>query len=49
MRKLDKPRLLYHYINGKQAGVYSVDPAVSVEQVFEETMNWPGVRLILIS
>lgn len=42
-------RKLYHYINGKQAGVYSIDPAVSLEQVFEETMPWPGIRLVLIT
>ena len=41
-------RKLYHYVNGKQVGVYSVDPDVTIKQVFEETMNWPGVRLILI-
>lgn len=41
-------RKLYHYINGKQAGVYSVDPEATLDQVFEETMSWPGIRLVLI-
>jgi hypothetical protein len=42
-------RKLYHYINGKQAGVYSVDSEVTLEQVFEETLTWPGIRLVLIT
>jgi hypothetical protein len=39
---------LYVYIQGRPKQIYEITEGVSIEQVFSETKDWPGTKLISI-
>lgn len=39
---------LYHYVDKKLQGKYDIVDGHTIDDVFEQTKDWPGVRLILV-